>query len=171
MKEKRMTALWKPHIWPSLHRLQFVPHSAIPDGTVVWVKISAGRHIVQAALSQGRQHRIKHRQPFVLSFVGVQTFSVQPDRRGYPQPGLDVWDYVAPKNCVELDGIVFYGARTRIQPAGALRGGILHLAFRSEADVPAARAAYAQWRALAIERPAWGQPTTIKFRTARWEPT
>ena len=59
MKEKRMTALWKPHIWPSLHRLQFVPHSAIPDGTVVWVKISAGRHIVQAALSQGRRHSRK----------------------------------------------------------------------------------------------------------------
>ena len=61
MKEKRMNALWQPHLWSGLLRVQFVPHYPIPNGTVVWFKFSQGRYLVQAALKQGRVYEQKRR--------------------------------------------------------------------------------------------------------------
>ena len=54
-----MNALWQPHLWSGLLRVQVVPHSPIPNGTVVWFKFSQGRYLVQAALKQGRVHKQK----------------------------------------------------------------------------------------------------------------
>ena len=59
MKEKRMNALWQPHLWSGLLRVQCAPHYPIPNGTVVWVQIPQGRYLVQTALKQGRVHRMR----------------------------------------------------------------------------------------------------------------
>ena len=59
MKEKRLNALWHPILWSGLLRVQVVPHYPIANGTVVWLKFSQGRYLVQAALKQGRVHKQK----------------------------------------------------------------------------------------------------------------